>query len=272
MLSTAAISGLVYLASEYYYSDELDAPEIAPAELNAISLKQLQNTSLTPQLKILVVGKHGIGKRTLVAELFGERQECSGDNQVYSSDTRCDQFSINGVSIEVFISDTPHLKSHHLKMLDLVLLAIRMDDTRYRGDDQEVLEVLTRRTGPSVWSRGMLALTFANKVTFLDEAGMERQSKEHLMRKARHWVNSVHGTLRNEGVAQAILSEVPAVPVGHPSKVQLYDDTESWKTALIKCMIVRLKESDVAASAAMWQVMKENIQLRKEESTIKCDW
>ena len=248
-------------------------PEEEQVEFDRLTVKELLEHTAKSQLKILVVGKHGIGKRTVVAELFGEGQECSNDSQASSSDTMCDKFNVNGISIQVLLLDSTNLNSRHITNLDLVIFAIRMDDTRYRGDDQEILEALSRKSGPAVWSKGMIVLTFANRVTYVDpDTGKEKQSKEHLMKKARHWEGSIRGTLRDEGVANLTLSDLPFVPVGHPSRVQLYNSIESWKTSLIKCMIVRLKESGMEASAAMWQAMKDNIQFQKGGSEIKCEW
>ncbi len=257
----------------YYNPDWTKSPQAIPARVNELSVRELTEHKPRLQLKILVVGKHGIGKRTLVTELFGEGQECSNNAKASSSSTMCDKFKINGVSIQVLILDSPNIKAHLLKMLDLVIFMTRLDDAHYRGDDEEILEALSHKSGPALWSKGMTVLTFANRVTYVDpDTGKEQQSKEHLMKKTRSWENSIHHTLRIEGVPQSVLSDMPTVPVGHPSKVQLYDNMESWKTSLIKCMLVRLKASGTEASAAMWQIMKDNIQLQKDESTIECEW
>ena len=223
-----------------------------------------------PQLKILVVGKHGIGKRTLIAELFGEGgRGCSTD---YAAS--CQEFTIRSITIQILTSDSPNMDSGLMEGLDLVVFALRMDDTRYRGDDQELLQALSRVSGRTVWSRGVVVLTFANRVTYVNQdTGKEQQDLEHLKKKAREWVNRTQTTLREERIPQAVLSALPTVPVGHPSKLKLYDDMESWKTSLIKCMIIRLQESGMGASAAMWQAMEDQIdKLASDELTIKCEW
>ncbi len=256
----AAIIGIQ--VARYYFDSPLHR---LPAKIAQLSVQELEAHEAKSELKILVVGKHGIGKHTLVTELFGdEGQKCSIDGS-----STCDKFNINGVSSQVLILDSPSLNSHLFERLDLVIFAIRMDDTRYRGDDQEMLKALPLNS----WSKGMIVLTFANRVTFVDpDTGKERQSKEHMMKKAKDWENSTHGTLRDKGVPHSVLSEMPFISVGHPSKFELYDNAESWKTSLIKCMIVRLKASGMEASAAMWQVMKDSVPLPKDESAIECEW
>ena len=253
--------------------EEASSLEVIPAEAEEFTVSTLQKHAAKQHLKILVVGKRGIGKHTLVTELFGEGEECSNNSRVPASATLCDNFNIDGVSIQVWILDSLELNGHLLKELDLVIFATRMDDSHYRIDDQDILQALSREYGVSVWRKGMVVLTFANRVTYVDpDTGKEQQSKEHLMKKARDWVDIVRRALRDEGVNQAVLEHIPTVPVGHPSKVQLYDNTESWKTALIQCMIVRLRASGMEASVAMWRVMKDNIQLHRDQSALSCEW
>lgn len=220
--------------------------------LEKLSVQELQNHAIKTELKILVVGKPGIGKRTLLTALFGEGKDCGA--------MMCDKlFVINGVAIQVTLVDSPN-SVHLVQELDMAIVAMRMDDTRYRGDDQLMLEALSHKFGSTVWNKCLIALTFANRVTYVDPVtGKEQHSIEYSTRKAIHWVDSVHRTLKARGTEKTVLRHLPFIPVGHSSKLQLYDNTESWKASLVKCMIVRLKESGLDASAAMWRAMEDTI-------------
>lgn len=234
-------------------------------ELGKLSVQELEKHAAKSELKVLIVGKPGIGKHTLMITLFGEGKKCSSINEAMMCNSL---FTINGVTIQVTMMDSPD-SIHSIELeLDLAIVAIRMDDTRYRGDDQVMLLALSRKFGPTVWNKCLIALTFANRVTYVNsDTGKEERSIEHLMKKGKHWVNSIHSTLKAEGIAQTILHHLPTIPVGHPSKFQLHDNTESWKMSLLKCIIVRLQKSGMDASAAMWQAMKDTIP---DESTIGC--
>ncbi len=90
-----------------------------------------------------------------------------------------------------------------LSSIDLVVYTLRMDETRMRPEDIEIMQKLTRAFGSSLWRMGILVLTFANRVSYLDDHQTMRQSKEHIMKRARQWEERVHEVLIDEGVPRS---------------------------------------------------------------------
>ena len=128
---------------------------------------------------ILVAGKMGTGKSTLINGIVGKSVAKEGDK--LSSETHKVQeyvIKINAVAVSIF--DTPGLQDHasvnedlyiagiqaKCSDIDLFLYCIRMSETRFTAecDDFVAMRRLTKALGMDLWKNGLIVFTFANDV------------------------------------------------------------------------------------------------------------
>ena len=143
----------------------------------------LQPTQKLEQLSILVCGRSGVGKSSLVNSLVG-RYVCEvGDPGLeVDSLSACTKLTEQncielGNGIQITIYDSPGLQDgtndeeaylddmySKCKDVDLVLYCIDMTDPRFRREEAHAIDMITRKFGSAIWMRCVLVLTKANLV------------------------------------------------------------------------------------------------------------
>lgn len=133
------------------------------------------------ELDILIVGRSGTGKSTLIGSLFGSgevERRVMEDFGVPSVTVA--NLVAEGMAVKALFWNSPgvydgtsneHIKKMKdlLSSIDLVVYTLRMDETRMRPEDIEIMQKLTQAFGSSLWRMGILVLTFANRVSYLDD-------------------------------------------------------------------------------------------------------
>lgn len=227
-------------------------------------------------LKVLVTGKYGTGKHTLIDSLLGRqtyRDNCAKEEYF----SVCNA-TVNDVLVRVTFwestnaKDTAYRKEmgERISDSDLVIHTMRMDDQRLRPEDKVILQGLSKLFGSILWDKGIFVLTFANKVSYVDKHNKMMQSHEYLVKRAKQLKGHITEILTQEGVRGGVLKYIPLVPAGHHSESRLFADREPWLSDLVKCMILRLK-SDVRAG--LWKAVGNHIEFSKyfsEFSPIEC--
>lgn len=205
-------------------------------------------------LNILVMGKAGTGKSTLIRGLFGKEARESvkdlGTPSITTSDLKAD-----GVLVKITFWKSPgiydgiskdqdHVRKmkEHLDMSDLVIYALRMDDTRLRPEDIETMQKLSRTFGDDLWVKGIVALTFANRVYYLDSAQVMTRTKEHVTKRHKQWEGHIHANLREGGISEAVIRGVPIVPAGYYAELRLFPDEEPWMSDFVRQAALRMQE------------------------------
>ena len=122
-------------------------------------------------VNIMLVGKRGTGKTTLAQTFFANSE--FGNTEDSSKSMTVHVTSRNGVQVRLGFWDAAGTKPQLedvLKNIDLVIFTVKMDDTRYRPEDRELLEKASKSFGNNhhLWSKTMVALTFANRVRYVD--------------------------------------------------------------------------------------------------------
>ena len=132
------------------------------------------------KLKILICGKTGIGKSTLLNALLGQDVFETGGpatktvNRV-TTEVKSVRTNIQDVLLEIFDSpglqdctdnDRKYLDDMKKKCKDFCLILYCIDMTTMRWDDKDskTIELLTKSFGQEMWKKAILVLTKANIV------------------------------------------------------------------------------------------------------------
>jgi hypothetical protein len=195
------------------------------------------------EFNILISGRAGTGKSTLMSSLLGKEIHRRAAEDLGASSITVSTAQVNNVSIKTLFWNSPGIYDNGLNeakkltgfldSIDLVIYAMRMDETRMRPEDTEIMQKLTRTFGASFWKKGMFVLTFANMVNYLDNHHTMRRSKEHSMKRAGQWEEYVRGVLSKEGISYSLLKGIPFVQAGHPTELQLFAEEKPWRNQLM---------------------------------------
>ena len=159
---------------------------------------------------MLVVGKTGVGKSTLINNIFGKKLAETGDD-LEPGTTKAEVIHsiINGTVVT--ICDTPGFRDGQDKdeeysedifqscgSPDVVLFCIRMDETRWSGDYKATVLGLNSALGKHIWNNIVLVLTFADNVDFNANREMT-------------WKKKFSEQLQKIGVSKNVMSSIPVV-------------------------------------------------------------
>ena len=229
------------------------------------------------ELRILVTGKTGQGKSTLINGILGAHVAIEGAGAKRCT-TQVEMFSktIKGVPIKVF--DSPGLQDRTAneeeyiqgmretcKELSLVLYCTKMINTRLTDDDKNAMVKLTRAFGEGFWNYSVFVLTFANKEDVTrkddrdadeeepdedDEEGWKELEKRRFIRRLELWKEELQNFLINEvGVSKNIATKIPVVPTGDNKKSRKnkeplrLPDRINWFNNFWEACCLRVKET-----------------------------
>ena len=229
------------------------------------------------ELRLLVTGKTGEGKSTLINGILGGKVAVEG-----ASSTRCTtkiieyKAQIEDVPITVF--DSPGLQDRtgnedeyiadmkkKCQILSLVLYCTKMGNHRLKDEDQNAVEKLTEAFGHKFWKYAVIVLTFANKEDvercddrdedegpeppFDDETAWKKLKRKRFEGRVKKWKDGFYKFLIEEvGVTRDIVERILVVPVGDHRKTRSIaepyrlPDRDDWFIEFWKACSLRVRE------------------------------
>jgi len=252
MLLVTALLCLVYVLKVPYFSE----PElVATPSLHAETItSQSEMWKEGEGLKILVIGRVGVGKSTFVQGMFEktEHEEAiSVDRDRNKPGFDSHSYTLNRVPISVIqwshpkIEDVDSNKLQKIQNYDLVLFMIKMSETRFPPKDSIIMKTVLKVLGPEFISKTVFILTYANQVGSLDAKSVFQKTKATLISKTQNWREMIIEKLNKHSETE--LKPDHFAHAGHPSIPMLYDS--HWQSQVLETMYDRLEESKRSALA-----------------------
>lgn len=241
-------------------SEPQSAPPASEQKLGARGDGVEQTTQKMNRSPIIAVaGKSGVGKSTTINNFLGleGEQKCATGDDADPTTREVRICSNVKHGTEVTIVDTPGLgglkKRETKKILkniskstdetaDILLYCISLHPSgRIGAADADIINMLTKAYGSEIWSRTILALTFANERSKLTQDAYKRliegyaRNFQIALRTANIFDVHVRSILAGEDVPNGV---IPAVPIGDDPNTPLVIG-DDWTNDLLKEVLKR---------------------------------
>lgn len=221
-------------------------------------------------VSILVCGKTGTGKSTLVNGLVGKLVAQEGE-ELDAMSSEVTNYDCKIGNIQLVIWDSPGLLDRtsreesyladiktHCRDVDLFLYCILMSEDRFHSgsDDVESMKKLTQTLGNELWANAIIVLTFAQDIEVeakvqIDGPSDPQKTREYFERKLKTWARDIHDILVDEiKVPKDITDQVSVLPAGYRTKLSL-PDRHHWLSEL---WLASLRAMKPRAQPAMIQI------------------
>ncbi len=209
---------------------------------------------------ILVVGNTGTGKSALINGMTGEKVAAEAVDTFEKGTTSVGAYT--HPDSDIMFLDTPGLqdgsgmdieyitgmKNEGCADANVVLYCVNMN-ARFQHEDHETIMNLTEGLGKGIWSKTIVALTFANEVV----DGINHQHKRRPGKKSvrdtftdllKSWKDLLIDAVESAGVDNEIAKCIPIVPAGYNMGKLFPDDDNDWVESLWHVHAVRRNEME----------------------------
>ena len=206
-------------------------------------------------VNVLIVGKVGVGKSSLINGVVGDDSEVAREGDVFR------RYSFRHLGVDVTIWKSPGLLNPFGKddecmreilnrccphKSDLIWYCTNMSVTRIGNDDFDAIKRLTVGLGKDIWKHAVFVMTFANKVVRIHELDLtpdaqKKQNLDYFRNRLMQWHAKLSQAVVEAGVDSKVVAGIPIVPVGYDKEDPL-PDRDEWLSPFWYASILRMKQ------------------------------
>ena len=205
-------------------------------------------------VNILITGKPGTGKKTLVKGLREYTLPQETDHlEVHAVKVTSYKQIYDQVNFIVFdtgsssdLEDMGQIRNS--KNPDVIVFTLKMDDATLRQDDIEAIQSITKAFGWKVWKNAMFILTFANRISKPGHSIRSRENKVYFNKVKNNFALKVTETLKNVNVQSDVANRIAVIPV-----------------SLVTEPFIESDGREVSWVEEFWEVMLEVLEVPKQD-------